>query len=63
MMISDTLSIFSHLINFTIFLYFIIILLRLDVLDIQGLFISAFGLFASLVVSIIAVIERKYQQQ
>jgi len=57
MKIGDALSIFSQIINFVIFIYFIITLLKLNVLDIFGLFISAFGLLASLIANIVSALE------
>jgi len=59
MKISERLMIFSQIINFIIFIYFTLNLLKLDVLDIWGLLISAFGLFSSIMVSIIAVVETR----
>ena len=53
----DSLTIFSQIINFTIFVYFIVVLLRLNALDVVGLFISAFGLLASLISNIVSAIE------
>ena len=53
----EALSIFSQIINFVIFIYFVIVLLRINALDIIGLFISAFGLLASLVANIVSVLE------
>ena len=58
MKISDYLSIFSQIINFIIFIYFIIALLKINALDIIGLFISAFGLISSIIVNIISVLDR-----
>ena len=57
MKVGKTLSIFSQIINFAIFIYFTITLLKLNVLDITGLLISAFGLLSSLVANIISVLE------
>jgi hypothetical protein len=57
MKIGDALSIFSQIINFAIFIYFIISLLKINALDITGLFISAFGLLASLITNIVSVLE------
>ena len=54
----DALSIFSQIINFVIFIYFIIILLQLEALDIIGLLISAFGLLASLIANIASALEK-----
>lgn len=53
----DALSIFSQIINFIIFIYFTIILLKLNILDVVGLLISAFGLLASLIANIVSVLE------
>jgi len=54
----DTLTIFSQVINFAIFIYFVVVLLKLDVLDVMGLLISAFGLLSSLVASIASALEK-----
>jgi len=51
------LSILSQIINFIIFLYFAIILLKTNSLDVMGLLISAFGLLSSLIANIISVLE------
>ena len=59
MKIGETLSVFSQVINFMIFIYFIITLLNLEILDVWGLLISAFGLFSSIIVNIISVIENR----
>ncbi len=55
----EALSIFSQIINFIIFIYFAIILLKLNILDVKGLLISAFGLLASLIANIVSVLETK----
>lgn len=55
----DALSIFSQIINFIIFIYFTITLLKLNILDIIGLLISAFGLLASLIANIVSVLETR----
>lgn len=55
----ESLSIFSQIINFVIFIYFIITLLKINALDVSGLLISAFGLLASLIANIVSVIETK----
>lgn len=55
----DALSIFSQIINFIIFIYFTVTLLKLNILDVFGLLISAFGLLASLVANIVSVLESK----
>jgi len=56
MKIGCPLSIFSQIINFAIFIYFVVTLLKLNALDIVGLLISAFGLLSSLVTNIISVL-------
>ena len=55
----EALSVFSQIINFVIFIYFVIVLLKLNALDIFGLFVSAFGLLASLVANIVSVLESR----
>ncbi len=55
---TDRLEIIVHLINFLIFLYFSIILIQTNPIDLGSIIISAIGLFASLLVSILAAIER-----
>jgi len=57
MKVGDALSIFSHLINFVVFLYFITFLLRTNSFDTFGLLISAIGIFSSLVANIVSVLE------
>jgi hypothetical protein len=59
MKIGDSLSIFSQFINIIIFIYFTIVLLKLNALDAIGLLISAFGLLMSLIANIVSVIESK----
>lgn len=56
---SEALGVFSQIINFIIFINFILLLLKMNVLDIGGLLISAFGLFSSIIVSIISVVEER----
>jgi len=51
-------SVLSHLINVIIFIYFSLTLIKIDALDVFGLFISAFGIFVSLMANIISVLER-----
>lgn len=53
----DALLIFSQTINFAIFLYFVVTLLKLDVLDMTGLLISAFGLLSSLIADVVSALE------
>lgn len=55
----NALSIFAHLLNFTIFLYFTIVLIRSGALDISGLLVSAIGLLASLIADIVSTLEEK----
>jgi len=57
MKLGDSLSLFSQIINFAIFIYFTIVLLKINALDVIGLFISAFGLLSSLVANIVSVLE------
>jgi hypothetical protein len=59
MKLSDGLAIFSQLINILIFIYFSIILLKINALDMIGLLISAFGIIMGLITSIVSVIETK----
>ena len=54
---SEALAIFSQIINFVIFIYFAISLIKINVLDVFGLFISAFGLLASLIANIVSALE------
>lgn len=53
----ELLLIYSQIINFVIFIYFTVTLLKLDVLDLFGLSISAFGLLASLISNIVSTLE------
>ena len=55
---SDVLSIFSHIVNILIFMYFSILLIKINFLDVQGLSISAFGLIMSLIANIYSILER-----
>jgi len=50
-------AIFSQAINTLIFIYFVIVLLKLNVLDVWGLFISAFGILTSLASNIVSVLS------
>jgi len=59
MKIGNAISVFSQLINVLILIYFSITLLKLNVLNASGLFISAFGIFVSLIANIVSVIESK----
>ena len=55
----ESLTIFSQIINFAIFIYFAIVLLKLNALDVIGLSVSLFGLLSSLVANIVSVLESK----
>jgi len=48
-----SLTIASATINFGIFVYFIIALIKLNALDMQGLLISAFGILIALIADIV----------
>jgi len=54
----NALSLFSQIINFVIFIYFILSLIQINALNISGLLISAFGLLASLIANIVSVLEK-----
>lgn len=55
---SDKINIFYQLLNFSIFLYFTIALIKKGQLDIIDLLISGIGLLGSIIVSIIEAKER-----
>jgi len=59
MKVANSLMILSHLINVIVFIYFAIVLLKLNALDIVGLFISAFGILISLIANIVSALESK----
>ena len=52
------LEIFSQIINFVIFVYFAVILIKFNSLDVKGILISAFGLLSSLIASIVSALEK-----
>ena len=54
---SEGLAIFSQFINILIFIYFAIVLLKINALDVIGLMISAFGIFMGLITSIVSALE------
>ena len=54
---TNYLNVFSQVINFLIFVYFVIILVRSDALDVLGLIVSASGIMISIIVDIIGVLE------
>jgi hypothetical protein len=55
---ADSLAILSHLINFGIIIYFIVVLLKINALDAFGLTISFFGLFVSMIANIVGIKSR-----
>jgi len=55
---TDILSLGSHLLNFAIILYFVSFLINIEQIRTFDLFISFFGLFASLIANIYSLIER-----
>jgi len=56
MRVANGFAVFSQAINILIFIYFVIVLLKLNVLDVLGLFISAFGILTSLASNIVSVL-------
>ncbi len=58
MRLADSFSVLSHLINFTIIIYFVSFLLKIKSITISDLFISFFGLFISLIANIMSVLGR-----
>ena len=56
---SNALAIVSYIINLSIFLYFVVVLIKLNALDYTGLLISAFGIFMSLLAGIVSALETK----
>ena len=52
-------AIFSQAVNVLIFIYFVITLLKLNALDVTGLFISAFGILTSLASNIVSVLDKE----
>ena len=58
----NALSLFSQIINFAIFIYFIITLLQINALNTNGLLIGAFGLLSSLIANIVSVLESKNEK-
>ncbi len=57
MRLSDNLKILSQIIQFIVFIYFIIALIKINALDIPGLLISAISILISLIVDIIGNLE------
>ena len=59
MNLSNSFSVFSHLLNFVIIIYFISFLIKIESITTFDILISFIGLFASIMVNIISVIEEK----
>lgn len=59
MNLSNSFSVFSHLLNFVIIIYFISFLIKIESITTFDIFISFIGLFASIMANIISVIEEK----
>ena len=57
MKLSDNLKILSQIIQFIVFIYFIIALIKINALDIPGLLISAISILISLIIDIIGTLE------
>lgn len=57
MKLSNSFSVFSHLLNFVIIIYFISFLLEIESVTNFDIFISFVGLFASVMANIMSVIE------
>jgi len=53
----NSLSIFSQIINFVIFIYFAAVIIKTNSLDFIGLLISAVGILSSLIANIVSVLE------
>lgn len=62
MRLGNSFSLVSHIINFIIFIYFAVTLIKINMLDVLGLSISAFGIFMSVIANIISVIEENKQK-
>ena len=50
---------FSQIINFVIFIYFILALAKINALDLTGLLVSAFGLLVSIISNVFSAVEQK----
>ena len=57
MRIAEGLTIFAQFINILIFIYFSVVLMKINALDVIGLAISAFGIFISLIANILSAIK------
>ncbi len=62
MKIHNQLEIISQIINFIIFIYFSIILIKTNPLDILNLLISGIGMIISLLISVIGAIEKQREE-
>jgi len=59
MKLSNGLTIVSHVINLSIFVYFVIVLIKLEALGYRGLLISSFGIFISLLAGRVTSLENR----
>ena len=59
---TDRLQVIVHLINFIVFLYFAVILIQTNPVDIINIAVGAIGLLASLIVNIMEAVERTKQK-
>ncbi len=57
MKVAEGLTIFAQFINILIFIYFSIVLIKINALDVIGLTISAFGILISLIANILSAIR------
>ena len=57
MRLGKSLTIASHIVNIVIFIYFIITLLKIQMLDYTGLVISGFGMLISLIASTVDILD------
>jgi hypothetical protein len=62
MKVSDQFTLFSQMINFVIFIYFILSLAKINALDATGILVSAFGLMVSLLSSILSAVEERKEE-
>ncbi|MBU0760800.1 MAG: hypothetical protein KJ600_06625 [Nanoarchaeota archaeon] len=58
MKLSEKLTVLSQVINFLVFIYFILELMKINALETQGLLISALALLISIIVNIIGVYDK-----
>jgi hypothetical protein len=57
MKISDQLNVLSQIINFLVFIYFVLELIKINAMTYAGLFIGALSILISVIMSIIAVFD------